>query len=149
MGLLGILVGLSLLIFFAFRGWSVLLLAPIAALVAAAFGAQPLLANWTQIFMVSAASFLAQFFPIFLLGAVFGKLMDDCGAVASVAAFMARCFGERRAILAVVLAGALVTYGAGNRPPKHLCLSLKGDMISFNACNRLLWLCRISVWLIS
>lgn len=60
--------------------------------------------------MVSAASFLAQFFPIFLLGAVFGKLMDDCGAVASVAAFMARCFGERRAILAVVLAGALVTY---------------------------------------
>ncbi|MGY3413215.1 H+/gluconate symporter-like permease [Bradyrhizobium sp. GM5.1] len=45
MGLLGILVGLSLLIFFAFRGWSVLLLAPIAALVAAAFGAQPLLAN--------------------------------------------------------------------------------------------------------
>lgn len=111
MGLLGILVGLSLLIFFAFRGWSVLLLAPIAALVAAAFGAQPLLANGTQIFMVSAASFLAQFFPIFLLGAVFGKLMDDCGAVASVAAFMARCFGERRAILAVVLAGALVTYG--------------------------------------
>ncbi|MCP3475498.1 GntP family permease [Bradyrhizobium sp. CCGUVB1N3] len=111
MGLLGILIGLSLLIFFAFRGWSVLLLAPIAALVAAAIGAQPLLANWTQIFMVSAASFLAQFFPIFLLGAVFGKLMDDSGAVASAAAFMARCLGERRAILAVVLAGALVTYG--------------------------------------
>src|SRR6478609_6822971 len=111
MGLLGILVGLALLVFFAFRGWSVLLLAPAAALVAAAFGREPLLANWTQVFMGSASEFLAQFFPIFLLGAVFGKLMDDSGAVRAVAGFISRCLGERRVILAVVLAGALVTYG--------------------------------------
>jgi H+/gluconate symporter-like permease len=65
MGLLGILVGLALLVFFAFRGWSVLLLAPAAALVAAAFGREPLLANWTQVFMGSAAQFLAQFFSDF------------------------------------------------------------------------------------
>src|SRR5215468_12036919 len=59
MGLLGILVGLALLVLFAFRGWTVLLLAPVAALVAAAFVREPLLANWTQIFMGSAARFLA------------------------------------------------------------------------------------------
>ena len=111
MGLFGILVGLGLLVLFAFRGWSVLLLAPFAALVAALLGGEPLLANLTQVFMVSAAGFLAQFFPIFLLGAVFGKLMDDSGAVTAVAAFMARRLGEQRVILAVVLAGALVTYG--------------------------------------
>jgi H+/gluconate symporter-like permease len=111
MGLLGILVGLALLVFFAFRGWSVLLLAPAAALVAAAFGREPLLANWTQVFMGSAAQFLAQFFPIFLLGAVFGKLMDDSRSVSTVADFMTTSLGERRAILSVVLAGALVTYG--------------------------------------
>ncbi|WP_027530393.1 GntP family permease [Bradyrhizobium sp. WSM3983] len=111
MGLVGLLVGLGLLVLFAFRGWSVLLLAPFAALVAALFGGEPLLANLTQVFMVNAAGFLAQFFPIFLLGAVFGKLMDDSGAVTSVAAFMAKRLGERRVILAVVLAGALVTYG--------------------------------------
>jgi H+/gluconate symporter-like permease len=111
MGLLGILVGLGLLIWLAFRGWSVLLLSPVAALIAAAFDRQPLLANWTQTFMGSAAEFLAQFFPIFLLGAVFGKLMDDSGAVVAVANFITRALGERRVILAVVLAGALVTYG--------------------------------------
>ncbi|MBR1220945.1 GntP family permease [Bradyrhizobium sp. U87765 SZCCT0131] len=111
MGLLGILVGLGLLIWLAFRGWSVLLLAPLCALVAAAFGGAPLLASWTQIFMVSAAGFLAQFFPIFLLGAVFGKLMDDSGAVAAVAGFISERLGEKRVMLAVVLAGALVTYG--------------------------------------
>ncbi|MGM4896727.1 GntP family permease [Tardiphaga sp. 839_C3_N1_4] len=111
MGLLGILVGLGLLIWLAFRGWSVLLLAPLSALIAAAFGREPLLANWTQTFMGSAAQFLAQFFPIFLLGAVFGKLMDDSGAVTAVANFITRRLGERRVILAVVLSGALVTYG--------------------------------------
>src|SRR6516162_4378851 len=110
MGLLGILVGLGLLVWLAFRGWSVLLLAPAAALVAAAFGGEPLLANWTQIFMSSAARFLAQFFPIFLLGALFGKLMEDSGSVTAIADFMTRWLGARRAILAVVLAGALVTY---------------------------------------
>jgi len=111
MGLLGILVGLGLLVWLAFRGWSVLLLAPAAALLAAAFASEPLLANWTQTFMGAAAGFLAQFFPLFLLGALFGKLMEDSGAVSAIADFMMRRLGERHAVLAVVLAGALVTYG--------------------------------------
>ncbi len=111
MGLLGVLLGLALLVWLAFRGWSVLLLAPAAALIAAAFAREPLLASWTQTFMSSAATFLAQFFPLFLLGALFGKLMEDSGSVAAIATFMMQRLGERRAILAVVLAGALVTYG--------------------------------------
>lgn len=111
MGLFGILLGLGLLIWFAFRGWSVLLLAPAAALIAALFSGEPLLAHWTQTFMGSAAHFLAQFFPIFLLGALFGKLMEDSGSVTAISAFMTSRLGEKRAILAVVLAGAIVTYG--------------------------------------
>jgi H+/gluconate symporter-like permease len=111
MGLLGILVGLALLIALAFRGWSVLLLAPAAAIVAALFGGEPLLAHWTQTFMRSAAQFVAQFFPLFLLGALFGKLMDDSGSVTAISEAMTRRLGEQHAILAVVLAGALVTYG--------------------------------------
>lgn len=110
-GLIGILAGLGLLIWFAFRGWSVLLLAPLAAMVAALFGGEPLLAHWTQTFMGSAATFLAQFFPLFLLGALFGKLMEDSGSVTAIAAFMMKRLGPGHAILAVVLAGAIVTYG--------------------------------------
>jgi H+/gluconate symporter-like permease len=111
MGLVGILLGLALLVWLAFRGWSVLLLAPAAALLAAAFAGEPLLASWTQTFMGSAGGFLAQFFPLFLLGALFGKLMEDSGSVSAIANFMTERLGERRAVLAVVLAGALVTYG--------------------------------------
>jgi len=88
MGLLGIALGLLLLLALAFRGWSVLLLAPAAALVAALFAGEPLLAHWTQTFMGGTAQFLAQFFPLFLLGALFGKLMDDSGSVTAIADFM-------------------------------------------------------------
>jgi H+/gluconate symporter-like permease len=110
-GLLGILLALGLLIWLAYRGWSVLLLAPAAALIAAAVSREPLLAHWTQTFMGSAAQFLAQFFPLFLLGALFGKLMDDSGSVDAIARFATERLGASRAILAVVLAGAVVTYG--------------------------------------
>ena len=111
MGLLGILVALGLLIWLAYRGWSVLLLAPAAAVLAAGLAGEPLLAHWTQTFMGSAARFIMQFFPIFLLGALFGKLMEDSGSVSAIASFMTERLGAKRAVLAVVLAGALVTYG--------------------------------------
>jgi H+/gluconate symporter-like permease len=98
-------------VWLAFRGWSVLKCWRAHKLVAAAFGREPLLANWTQTFMGSAATFLAQFFPLFLLGAVFGKLMEDSGSVTAVARFMTEKLDKSRAMLAVVLAGAAVTYG--------------------------------------
>src|SRR6202035_2594506 len=111
MGFIGILVALGLLIWLAYRGWSVLLLAPAAAILAAGLAGEPLLAHWTQTFMGSAARFIMQFFPIFLLGALFGKLMEDSGSVSAIASFMAERLCPRRAVLSVVLAGALVTYG--------------------------------------
>ncbi|GGF71884.1 citrate transporter [Azorhizobium oxalatiphilum] len=111
MGLLGILLGLSLLIYLAFRGASILILAPIAGLVAAVFSREPLLASWTQTFMRNGADFVAQFFPLFLLGAVFGKLMEDSRSVAAIADFLTHKLGTGRAVLAVVLAGGIVTYG--------------------------------------
>uniref|UniRef100_UPI0033411604 GntP family permease n=1 Tax=Castellaniella defragrans TaxID=75697 RepID=UPI0033411604 len=111
MGLLGIFLALGCLIWWAYRGWSVLLLAPLSALCVALFGGEPLLAHWTQTFMGSAAHFLAQFFPLFLLGALFGKLMEDSGSISTIADFMMKRLGAKKAILAVVLAGALVTYG--------------------------------------
>jgi H+/gluconate symporter-like permease len=111
MGLLGILLGLALLIWLAYRGWSVLLVGPVAALLAAAFSGDPLLAHWTQTFMGGAARFVAQFFPLFLLGALFGKLMDDTGSALAIARALAERLGRQRAILAVVLACAMLTYG--------------------------------------
>lgn len=111
MGLLGILLALGLLMWLAYRGWSVLLVSPAAALLAAAISGDPLLAHWTQTFMAGAARFVAQWFPLFLLGGLFGKLMDDSRSITSVARFLTERLGTRRTMLAVVLASAVVTYG--------------------------------------
>ena len=111
MGLLGILLGLALLMWFAYRGWSVLLVAPLAALVAAVFSGEPLLAHWTQTFMSGAARFITQWFPLFLLGGLFGKLMGDSGSVSAIAQYLTEMLGTKRTMLAVVIASAIVTYG--------------------------------------
>ena len=136
----GILLGLGLLVWLAYRGWSVLGLAPVAALIAAAFAGEPLLANWTQTFMMSAADFIASFFPLFLLGALFGKLMDDSGSVTAIANFMTHKLGPNRSVLAVVLAGALVTYGGVSLFVAVFVLAPMGQALfrAANIPNRLL-----------
>lgn len=109
--LIGILVALCLLILLAFRGVSLLIAAPAAAIVAAAFSGEHVLAHWTLTFMQGMARFIANFFPLFLLGGIFGKLMDDSGAALSIARVITERLGKTRAIVSVVLACALLTYG--------------------------------------
>ena len=111
MGLLGIFLALALLMWLAYRGWSVLLVAPASALLVAGMSGEPLLAHWTQTFMGSAARFVSQWFPLFLLGGLFGKLMDDSGSISSIARYLTNRLGTRHAMLSVVLVSAVVTYG--------------------------------------
>lgn len=110
--IVGILVALGLLMFLAYRGISVLLLAPLCALAAVlASPGAPLLASYTQVFMPALGAFIVSFFPLFLLGAVFGRLMEASGAAAVIAQAIVRALGVRHAIAAVVAACAVLTYG--------------------------------------
>src|SRR5690554_3235084 len=80
-GIMAIIVALVLLMVLAYRGLSLLILAPLlAALVAIVSVDTPLLASYTQVFMGAAGNFIVSFFPLFLLGAIFGKLMEDSGS---------------------------------------------------------------------
>ena len=110
-GLIGIVASLGLLIVLAFRGFTLLLAAPLAAIIAAAFSGEPVLAKWTLTFMQGTANFIGNFFPLFLLGGVFGKLMDDSGAALSIASGIVSKLGQARAVMAVVIACAVLTYG--------------------------------------
>lgn len=113
MGTLGILLSLALLMFLAYRGYNVLILAPVMALLAVLFAgdAALMLPTYTQVFMKSLGGYLIQFFPLFLLGAIFGKLMDDSGSARAIAQGIVTRLGRERAILAIVLACGLLTYG--------------------------------------
>jgi H+/gluconate symporter-like permease len=111
MGFAGILLALALLIYLAYRGVSVLILASLMALLAVIFSGAPLLASYTQVFMKALSGFVMLYFPLFLLGAIFGKLMEASGAAAVIGRGLAGLLGPRHAILAIVLACALLTYG--------------------------------------
>jgi H+/gluconate symporter-like permease len=112
MGIIGIGIALALLIYLAYRGLSILILAPVMALVAALFsGDVPLLASYTQVFLGATGGFIIQYFPVFLLGAIFGKLMDDSGSARAIAQWVVQKLGRQQSILAVVLSCAILTYG--------------------------------------
>lgn len=108
----GIVLSLTLLMWLAYRGISVLILAPVLALLAALLSPEaPLLASYTQVFMKALGGFVMEFFPLFLLGALFGKLMEASGAARTLALAIVARLGAGRALSAVVLACALLTYG--------------------------------------
>jgi H+/gluconate symporter-like permease len=111
-GLAGVILSLVLLMYLAYRGINVLVLAPLMALLAVlAQGDLPILGTYTQVFMSALGRYMVQFFPLFLLGAIFGKLMDDSGSAAVISRWIVGRVGADRAILAVVLACGVLTYG--------------------------------------
>ena len=96
-GVIGVIISLILLIMLAYKGWSVILIAPILALIASVFvifegGDFHMMAIYTETYMPNLASYVKANFPIFLLGAVFGKVMDLSGCAFVRDHHLRRCF---------------------------------------------------------
>ena len=107
-----VLAALCFLMLVAYRGYSVILFAPIAALGAVLLTDPGLVAPvFTGLFMEKMVGFLKLYFPVFLLGAMFGKLIELSGFSRSIVAATIRLLGPQRAMLAIVLVCALLTYG--------------------------------------
>lgn len=111
MEILIILLALGLLMFVAYRGFSVILFAPICALFAVLL-TEPsyVLPFFSNIFMEKMVGFIKLYFPVFLLGAIFGKIVEMSGIAESIAKTIIQLVGGKRAILAIVLMGAILTY---------------------------------------
>ena len=107
-----VLAALSFLMFVAYRGYSVIIFAPIAAMGAVLLTDPSLVAPmFTGLFMDKMVGFLKLYFPVFLLGAIFGKLIEISGFSKSIVAASIRLFGPQRAMLSIVAVCALLTYG--------------------------------------
>ncbi|MFY4773628.1 GntP family permease [Metabacillus sp. RGM 3146] len=106
-----ILLALGLLMFVAYRGFSVILFAPICALFAVLL-TDPgfVLPFFSNVFMEKMVGFIKLYFPVFLLGAIFGKVVEMSGLAESIAKTIVKLVGAKRAILAIVLMGAILTY---------------------------------------
>lgn len=111
---IGLFIALFLLVYLAFKGHSIIVIAPLVAVIAIVFSAgfdSHVMANYTEVYMAGFASYVKKYFPLYLFGAIFAKLMEATGYADSIAAFIAKKLGKDKAILAVVLACAILTYG--------------------------------------
>ena len=103
---------LVFLMFVAYRGYSVILFAPVAALGAVLLTDPALVAPmFSSVFMEKTVGFLKNYFPVFMLGAVFGKVIELSGFSKSIVAAVIGVLGRERAILAIVVVCAILTYG--------------------------------------
>src|ERR1700744_3836512 len=107
-----VLAALAFLMFAAYRGYSVILFAPIAALAAVLLTEPAAVAPcFTSIFMDKMVGFVKLYFPVFMLGAVFGKVIELSGFSESIVAAAIRYIGRSRANAVIVAVCALLTYG--------------------------------------
>ncbi|MCI4567183.1 GntP family permease [Lysobacter sp. CFH 32150] len=112
MSFLIVLAALCFLMLVAYRGYSVILFAPVAALGAVLLTDPSLVAPmFTGLFMDKMVGFLKLYFPVFLLGAIFGKLIEISGFSKAIVAATIRLFGAGRAMLSIVVVCAVLTYG--------------------------------------
>ena len=106
-----ILLSLGLLMYTAYRGFSVILMAPICALLAVVLiNPANVLPFYSGIFMPKMVGFIKDYFLVFLLGAIFGKVVEMSGIAESIAKTIVSLIGSKNAMLAVVLLGAILTY---------------------------------------
>ena len=109
--ILGIVVAFLLLGYMCMKGWSIYISAPLCALIVAVTSGMNPLSAIVDSFLPGTGEYLAQWFGLFMLGALFGKIMETSGAAASIAHSVTRVIGAHNACLAVILATSLMTYG--------------------------------------
>jgi H+/gluconate symporter-like permease len=112
MNLVIVIGALAFLMFVAYRGYSVILFAPVAALGAVLLTDPSLVAPmFSSVFMEKTAGFVKSYFPVFMLGAVFGKVIELSGFSKSIVAAVIRVLGREQAVLPIVVVCAILTYG--------------------------------------
>ena len=112
MSFLIVLAALAFLMFVAYRGYSVILFAPIAALGAVLFTDPSLVPPmFSGVFMEKMVGFVKNYFPVFMLGAVFGKVIELSGFSKSIVSAVIGILGKGRAVLSIVVVCAILTYG--------------------------------------
>lgn len=100
--------------FLAYKGYSTIITAPIIALMTIILTSGfegHLMASYTEIYMSGFAGFVKSYFPLFMTGAVFAILMEKADYAKSISHFITEKLGKDKAILSIVLSGALLTYG--------------------------------------
>lgn len=117
LSVISIVISLGLLIFLAMRGFSIIIIAPIASLIVIFLNQMPLLDSLQENYMSGFINFAKNYYLIFLFAALFGKFMEDSGAARSIAEGLLKIIGKDskfKVLLAIVIICAILTYGGIN-----------------------------------
>lgn len=111
LSLFGIFLGLALLMFLAYKGYSIVWVAPLTAAVVALLGGLNVLDAYMGPYMEGLVGFVKSWFPAFMLSAIFGNLMDYTGSAKAIAIWLTKTLGSKSAISAIILGCAVLTFG--------------------------------------
>ncbi|UOF91359.1 GntP family permease [Fodinisporobacter ferrooxydans] len=111
MQILLLVIGLGLLVWMTMRGINIIIAAIISTSFVALVSGENLAKALTDTYMKGFTGFFASWFILFLLGAIFGKVMEDTGAADGIATWIMKVLGPKGAVMATVLACAILTYG--------------------------------------
>ncbi|MBV1909844.1 MAG: GntP family permease [Kangiellaceae bacterium] len=117
LSMIGLILGLLLLIVLTIRGMNLMVAGPLCALLVAMTSGIPLFqageseSNLVTSYMSGFSGFVQAWFMMFLLGSLFGKLMEESGSADSVSQWIVGKLGMQHAVLAIVFACAILTYG--------------------------------------
>ena len=118
LSMFGLIAGLILLMVLTIRGMNLMIAGPLSALFVALTSGLPIFsseaentADFLNSYMSGFSGFVQAWFLMFLLGSLFGKFMEESGSADSVSQWIVGKLGMKHAVLAVVLACAVLTYG--------------------------------------
>lgn len=114
LGVIGVLAAIALVIYLAFRGWSIIPASLLCSLVVILTNGAEIWPSLSGSYAEGFKYFIGAFFLIFIFGALFGKVMGDSGCANAVSYKLLDTFGHKRALLVVILATAILTYGGVN-----------------------------------
>lgn len=90
LSMLGIIVGVLLFVFMAYKGINIVISALTASVVMMLFSAMPVYTTLTDVYMAGFAGFLKAYFLLFALSAILGRLMSDGGGAKKIAVTLSK-----------------------------------------------------------
>lgn len=111
MGIVGLILAVICVIFLIWKNWHMAIVSLIGALIVIAFNGMDPVKTLTENFMTGMSGFAGNWFLLFMLGAIFGKVMGDSGASVGIANHLLKKLGDKSVVLVVMLTGLVLSYG--------------------------------------
>lgn len=110
-GIIGLVLAVAVVIFTIWKNWHMAIVSLLGALVVIAFNGMNITDTLTKSFMAQMSSFAGNWFLLFMLGAIFGKVMGDSGASVGIASNLLKVLGDKYVILVIMITGTVLSYG--------------------------------------